>query len=522
MTTAAQHQQSDHSHGFVIADTYDPDEVVPRDSPLMTPLRPRLAPTPSPPPDIPPAQVSLSPASLDDRDKSNRHKVRPNSGDAILVAYLDNGRDPEIARVAGRQLLAGEEDSPDHESSPDGPTDEVVLTVPSLQHLAADALQVAAFAAGPNPHPNLSSISALGLKASPDISVSTRHLSLHDDNPASPFSYPGADNKPDARSPPVAILTPASGELPPLQMDSPRSDSNGPILPSIRLTLGDIDRLPPEPIAPADKELSSRHAHGPGFPASPPLGIPRFPPIAISHVSPPASPNEGFTRTLPSPRSLPASSPYYYGPNTINPRHNAEYSSSSATGETPSTDHSASTPATSTSVADRMSIDGITNPQIGAYVCTFGGCTAPAFQTQYLLNSHANVHSSARPHYCPVRGCPRSEGGKGFKRKNEMIRHGLVHDSPGYVCPFCPDREHKYPRPDNLQRYDGDRPISKPLLSSCSDQCFEACKKLTRWTDRHVRVHHVDKDKDDPLLRDVLSQRPDGPNRGRRRRGPPA
>lgn len=71
---------------------------------------------------------------------------------------------------------------------------------------------------------------------------------------------------------------------------------------------------------------------------------------------------------------------------------------------------------------------------------------------QYLLNSHANVHSSNRPHYCSVKGCPRSEGGKGFKRKNEMIRHGLVHDSPGYVCPFCPDREHKYPRPDNLQR----------------------------------------------------------------------
>ena len=70
-----------------------------------------------------------------------------------------------------------------------------------------------------------------------------------------------------------------------------------------------------------------------------------------------------------------------------------------------------------------------------------------------LLSSHANVHSSARPHYCPVKGCSRGEGGKGFKRKNEMIRHGLVHDSPGYVCPFCPDREHKYPRPDNLQRY---------------------------------------------------------------------
>ena len=40
---------------------------------------------------------------------------------------------------------------------------------------------------------------------------------------------------------------------------------------------------------------------------------------------------------------------------------------------------------------------------------------------------------------------------------------------------------------------------------------------LTR--NRHVRVHHVDKDKDDPQLREVLSQRPEGPSRGRRRRG---
>ena len=29
----------------------------------------------------------------------------------------------------------------------------------------------------------------------------------------------------------------------------------------------------------------------------------------------------------------------------------------------------------------------------------------------------------------------------------------------------------------------------------------------------------MDKDKDDPQLREVLSQRPEGPSRGRRRRG---
>ncbi|KAF2155966.1 hypothetical protein K461DRAFT_290936 [Myriangium duriaei CBS 260.36] len=128
----------------------------------------------------------------------------------------------------------------------------------------------------------------------------------------------------------------------------------------------------------------------------------------------------------------------------------------------------------------------------GPWYCDHPGCNASPFPTQYLLNSHATSHSPHRPHYCPVAGCPRGEGGKGFKRKNEMIRHGLTHNTPGYVCPFCPDRGHKYPRPDNLQR--------------------------------HVRVHHVDKDRDDPILREVLSQRAGGGSsagRGRRRRTGP-
>ena len=74
--------------------------------------------------------------------------------------------------------------------------------------------------------------------------------------------------------------------------------------------------------------------------------------------------------------------------------------------------------------------------------------------------------------------------------------------SPGYTCPFCPDREHKYPRPDNLQRY-------VALISYCLLELTEV---------RHVRIHHVDRDRDDPQLRDVLSQRLEGPPRGRRRR----
>ncbi|OBT78320.1 hypothetical protein VF21_02228 [Pseudogymnoascus sp. 05NY08] len=177
-----------------------------------------------------------------------------------------------------------------------------------------------------------------------------------------------------------------------------------------------------------------------------------------------------------------------------NPRRNhrssdggPDFPGTAGVGETASTDHAGAAANGIPAGIDRMSIDGITNPLVGGFQCHYPNCTAQPFQTQYLLNSHANVHSQNRPHYCPVKGCQRSEGGKGFKRKNEMIRHGLVHESPGYVCPYCMDREHKYPRPDNLQR--------------------------------HVRVHHVDKDKDDPLLREVLAQRPEGPSRGRRRRG---
>nr|OQO26784.1 hypothetical protein B0A51_07388 [Rachicladosporium sp. CCFEE 5018] len=122
----------------------------------------------------------------------------------------------------------------------------------------------------------------------------------------------------------------------------------------------------------------------------------------------------------------------------------------------------------------------------GPYTCDEVGCTAAPFQTQYLLTSHKHVHSPSRPHYCPVEGCVRAAGGKGFKRKNEMIRHRLVHESPGYVCPFCTDREHKYPRPDNLQR--------------------------------HVKVHHSDKQSDDLRLRGVLEKRADGNGKARRRR----
>ena len=159
-----------------------------------------------------------------------------------------------------------------------------------------------------------------------------------------------------------------------------------------------------------------------------------------------------------------------------------------------------------------------------AFKCHHPGCTAAPFQTQYLLNSHTNVHSSDRPHYCPVKNCSRSQGGKGFKRKNEMIRHGLVHNSPGYVCPFCADQQHKYPRPDNLQRCVGlDSP--QPSHHHPPFFFFSLSLSLVFWSvanfkHRHVRVHHPEKKSDDAQLRAVLELRSGegGGSRGKARR----
>jgi hypothetical protein len=361
--------------------------------------------------------------------------------------------------------------SPEPSDSPN-PKKSALLNVESLAGLAAGAL---AFSTGgtcvPSPHSSHSSAATNPPKldlvhatteqrrqASEGPDQSSR-LPIREDRDSSGVSV-GGFSGPDHYSSRPSVTAPrhgpevatsvsppqsGSGGLPPLQIDSPRSDhsGHGRALPSIRQHFSDLQLSP-------DKDVPGRR-HASSFSRSPPSGLPgisSMPNFAGPHPTSPTSPGSNFRRDLPSPQVGSASSygflPYMHGRlsggehTTVPP-------------DSPTSDQPASL-AISQAV-DRLAVEHVNGSnQHGTYVCTFSGCTAAPFQTQYLLNSHANVHSSARPHYCPVPGCSRSEGGKGFKRKNEMIRHGLVHESPGYVCPFCPDREHKYPRPDNLQR----------------------------------------------------------------------
>ncbi|KAI0552884.1 hypothetical protein F4679DRAFT_580978 [Xylaria curta] len=507
------------AHDPPASDIYDPDEVFPQNSPLMKPCVLKLKPSPSPPA-IPLPLVSLS-SSLGGKSSNRRHKIQPSQGDAVLISHLDGGRRPEISQEAGYRPLDMSEDECQSDTDSEGmleesededgirsndmspipisrftkalaepPASEPTVDLTSLASLASNALLAAQAVSKTTDVDDLQSPAHETENSQRTVLVESlpvgrpREMSITNTKrpvlapPVSPYAVHGSPEmySPRQHTPSQVLMHPNNvrsptslppgnhGDLAPLQMASPRSDSsNHETLPSIRSQL--FDQLHGSPTDLAVRPSSH-------FPHSPPTGPSRIGAIQGNHTSPPISPNE-YRNSIPSPaNTLPALSPYPYANN--NNSHQSppgpDYGGSGAKLERSSINSSINqilTPPTDR-IADRMSIDSMTNPQVGQFICTYQGCNAQPFQTQYLLNSHANVHSSARPHYCPVKGCPRSEGGKGFKRKNEMIRHGLVHDSPG-----------------------------------------------------HVRVHHVDKDKDDPLLRDVLAQRPDGPNRGRRRRGGP-
>ncbi|KAG5927128.1 hypothetical protein E4U53_002922 [Claviceps sorghi] len=444
--------------------SYDEDAAVAPRSPQMEKVHTRLNDSPSPPRRIPAS------------------RIRPTTGDSTLLTSLDNGRHPAISRAAGLPSFSGIEEEDDEgnyyqgndpaeakdlisrlERRPeedDACTGEsgsydsdylssIVLNAPSLRHLAAGALE----AVSRNCQSDLVDGDTL------DIAYTTRQMSLDGDRSVTSTlphrKHPPRNNSPSERSCEglmgrTSKTGPASDKLPPICGSRPKTESNGPKLPSIRKIL-DFSQL--STTANEEINIISRGS-GALFTPSSSRTLASLPPKDGSQTAPPKSPDEADQPSLtsPYPPSTSTSYPGYKSTGLIS-RPSAE-SGTGLPSETPNTEQSASTatPATAVSVPDRMIINGFTNQSKVEYRCTHAGCEAPAFQTQYLLNSHANVHSDARPHYCPIEGCPRSKGGNGFKRKNEMIRHGLVHTSPGYVCPFCPDREHKYPRPDNLQR----------------------------------------------------------------------
>jgi hypothetical protein len=390
-------------------DDYDPDDVGYSNSPPLQPVKVNLQPTathsfmgPLPPP-VSPRSSPPSP----DRKGFKRAKAIPSQSDAGLVSMMANGAAPEISYMAGRITLADAELDDDElslkavkvdvnmdeeesdEDSVEGDEEPVEISLQddenrvvktdlalAVQALAAQAVEaMRRFPKNRSPEPE-----PVGIK----IKTSHVEISKVSQDPAAkirtriPLTV-GSNNRPQS---PLQIAvrleakSPGSEELPPILQgpDSPMANGNGGTvtLPSISASLANIGDVVPI------------YAHSPPGHGRPP---PMFS-AASSHGSPPKSPLDTFRRELPSPgRYYP-----FTGHRRPSNSEGAQYSSandySSSNTETPSTDASAATPA-----IDRMSIDGITNPQIGGFQCTYPGCNAQPFQTQVgftLFRSRSN------------------------------------------------------------------------------------------------------------------------------------
>ena len=424
--------------------------------------------------------------------KRRRQRHKPSQGDTVLISYLAPNR-PDIAQQASQTVLDSRsqsevEDDEEDESGSDkdmivvneskNRTEHVQSETDLATSLAQKALQVAE-----NDRDDVEMREAQQSPVQDKVDTVMGNGIVHEQahegcertftKPGTPPSLPkGLNIKPPPRSPrpPTFIKTEstwsAAGQgqeedstpispslakyamkpsdvdpdsvLPAIQKSPPRSDSiHSPegtqSLPSLQTTLSQISDSAMNG-ANGASPYTHPSGHSPTFVRHSPHASQGYGPSPASYtpgMSPPGMPSHpSYWRTAPRAESMSTPSSYdNLTPASVPPG--------------PSPAQSYPTP----NIQDhRGSIDGSSTPQLingplsangpfssSAFKCTHAGCTAAPFQTQYLLNSHANVHSSSRPHFCPVPECPRGPGGKGFKRKNEMIRHGLVHQSPGYM-----------------------------------------------------------------------------------------
>lgn len=286
----------------------------------------------------------------------------------MLVHFMDGGKWPEIARQAGQEPLASDDDDDDADEHHRG-----MITGDDPEKGAASVGSLAAIAAGALAHQGSTAQSIQSTEGERIMDAVRPNI------PSIASTYAGDPRAPPSQDPsnkPEAVASP--GGLPPIRQHSPKShhpngNATGPItLPSITAQLGDLTHLT-EQTGSADSP----------YPQSPPTRPPHMYAAAPNHGSPPRSPNDTFRRGLLSPSNP---NNYYYSQSNHQRIAQAdgtqyttagEYSSSST--ETPSTEHSAPTPSLP---IDRMSIDGITNPQVGGFQCAYPGCTAQPFQTQ--------------------------------------------------------------------------------------------------------------------------------------------
>lgn len=433
------------------------------------------------------AEAANQAKPLRKRKRGRKRKHGPSQGDTVLIFHLDPNR-PDIAQQAGQTVLNSASHSEDEEDKGKdaedtgarrGRENRPQQTPPEsiLANKAKEALDLEMVDAAQDQPEEEKKEELPGASTTNGV---VRNAPEAESSPAFPKPNPASSARsgfniiPPPRVPPAPpLISTATARL---TEERNRDEDTTPISPTLAKYAIGPSETDPENKLPAIQKSPARSAstHSPeGNQSLPSLqttlsrlsdpdntGIHAPSPFQTSSVHSPQFVRRGTfssQNTGPSPGTYSQPSPGMSPPGY--PSHPIFWRKPPTEGSvsTPST-YEASAPASvagpspaqsypTPNVQDhRGSVEGSSTPQLlngplppngpftsSTFKCTYSGCTAPPFQTQYLLNSHANVHSSNRPHFCPVAECPRGPGGKGFKRKNEMIRHGLVHQSPGYI-----------------------------------------------------------------------------------------
>lgn len=410
-------------------------------------------------------------------------RTRPSQCDAVLIGQLDPNQ-PEIAAHAGEHALdsgsQSEADDPGSEGEDDCASDrESMLGVQHGEFVATHtvAIKMASEAL------KFQTVREIDM---PDRPESPQHderdgkveyeQTAQDSRPSTAVTEPPSpalklekkfDLKPPPRLPPISTTIPSPrrslGEedsiatspalakfitqgnpdniLPKMQNSPPpRSTSahspeaSGPTLPSLKTALSMS-----ETSSNGISYHSATSAHSPAMTRpSPGQHMPGYGPSPVSYTHPSPSTNGMSPPSIPTHRSYGSWGPPHRDgsqstttPSEYASNHSHSTPSSAITQPSPansystpmSTHHRQDSEGTAHVNGNSPIINGNGTSAAHIFKCNYQGCTAAPFQTQYLLNSHTNVHSQSRPHFCPVPGCNRGPNGKGFKRKNEMIRY---------------------------------------------------------------------------------------------------
>lgn len=464
-------------------DYLDPDDVIKANhTPVFEATRPKYTAEETPPPLVlEDTESSAGSGRSGGRSKTAGKRrigrTRPSQCDAVLIGQLDPNR-LDIAKHAGEYVLdsdsqaEAEADEQGSDDEDDGDSDQESMNGMRDGEFVASHTVAVKIAQKASEVLNFHTEHDTDM---PDSSESPQNddkengmkyeLLQHDSRPSTAVKEPPSPVKKfDVRPPPLntslksperafgdeedSIATspalakfitqgnpdnilPKMQKSPPPKLTSARSpELNGQTLPSLKTALSMSEAI--------SNGISYSNGHSPSMTRpSPGQHMSGYGPSPASYTHPSPSTNGMSPPSMPTHRSYgwPHPPTRDGSQSTTTP---SEYTSNHSQ-STPSSAITIPSPANSypTPISAHQRQDSEGTPHVNAgspnsndnrtsttnsFKCIYPGCTSIPFQTQYLLNSHTNVHSSSRPHFCHVAECNRGPGGKGFKRKNEMIR----------------------------------------------------------------------------------------------------